>query len=335
MRFSSKNLAAFYYQMGTLVQAGVAIQQALTSARNTAPRPMRPAVDELSAAVNRGMPLHEAMEQCGKRFAPLDQRAINMTEHSGALDVGLLSLSKYYENRAAARSKLIGGSAYPVLLLIVGVFVSNFPAVFLGVSNGHPYSTLHYLWDTVGLLARLGLVIWGAWMVLRWMLTVPGLNVTIERLIVAVPVLGRLRFDYALSQWVSAIRLMLKAGIGVVPALESASRMVQSPLIQSAYEKAAPLIGTQLDVSQALAFSGVFPDYLIQMWSTGEKSGQMDEMLDRLAAFYEERWRDSLDKTVTWLPKIFYALVVMYMVKQIFSMFGNYMHVYDDFRNSN
>ena len=97
MRFSSKNLSAFYYQLGTLVQAGLPIQNALASMRNTAPRPMRSAVTELSATVNEGAPLHEAMEQCGNRFAQLDVHSINMTERSGALDVGLFSLSKYYE----------------------------------------------------------------------------------------------------------------------------------------------------------------------------------------------------------------------------------------------
>jgi type IV pilus assembly protein PilC len=74
----------------------------------------------------------------------------------------------------------------------------------------------------------------------------------------------------------------------------------------------------------------VFPDYLIQFWATGEQSGRMDEMLDRLAAYYEDRWRRSLDQTVTWLPRIAYALVAMYMAYQIFSMYSSYFHQYDE-----
>jgi type II secretory pathway component PulF len=152
----------------------------------------------------------------------------------------------------------------------------------------------------------------------------------VDRLLKSVPVFGRLRFDYALSQWVSSIRLMLAAGIGIVDALKSASQMVHCPLIADAYERAAPLIGGQLDVSQALASTHVFPDELIQFWATGEQSGKMDEMLDRLAKFYEERWRRSLDQVVTWLPRIAYALVALYMVCQIFSIFGSYMNTYND-----
>ena len=329
MRFSSKNLSVFYYQLGTLVQAGLPIQNALASMRNTAPRPMRSAVAELSATVNQGAPLHEAMEQCGSRFAPLDVHSINMTERSGALDVGLFSLSKYYESRADARRKLIAGSMYPVLMLTAAVFIVHFPALFLGALGGKPYTVLDYLRDTVGVLGGLVLIGWGAMFLFRWSLTVPGLNVTVDRLLLAVPVFGRLRFDYALCQWVSSIRLMLAAGIGIVDALKSASNTVHSPLIAAAYKRAAPQIGGQLEVSEALASTGVFPDHVIQFWATGEKSGRLDEMLDRLAKFYEERWRHSLDQTVIWLPRIAYGLVVIFMVFQTFKAFNTYLNAYN------
>lgn len=329
MKFSSKNLAAFYYQLGTLVQAGVPIQNALTSARKTAPRAMRSTVVTLSDSVNQGMPVHEAMERCGQRFAPLDKHALDMSGRSGALDIGFLSLSKYYESRAAARNKLIAGSMYPILLLLVAVFGSHFSTFFLGSAGGKPYTQLDYLRDTVGVLGLLVLVIGGALWLLRQSLKVPGLNVAVDRVLRAVPVLGGLRFDYALSRWVSSIRLMLRAGIGVVPALEYASRTTDSPLIEYGYQKAAPLIGSELQVSQALATTSVFPDHLIQFWATGEQSGRMDDMLDRLEKYYEDRWHRSLDQTVTWLPRIAYVLVAMYTVYQIFTMYSAYFGQYD------
>ena len=331
MRFSSKNLAAFYYQLGTLVKAGLPIQSALASVRNTAPRPMRAVVGALSTVVNGGRPLHEAMEAWVKQFCQLDRYAIAMSERSGALDAGLLSLSKYYEQRTTARSKLIAGLVYPVLMLTVAVFVSHFPELFLGSRGGKPYTMLNYLWDTAGLLARLALAGWGIVFLLRRALRLPGLNLLVDRCLRRVPIFGRLRFDYALSQWISSIRLMLRAGIGIVPALEYASRTVDSPSIAAAYEKTAPLIGGELEVSEALAVTAVFPDELIQFWATGERSGHMDEMLEKLAGFYEERWRRSLDQAVTWLPRIAYGLVVLYVVSQIFSTFGSIMNTYDEF----
>ena len=327
MGISSKTLVAFYYRLGTLVQAGVPIRSALDTMQKSGPRAMRAAAVTLSEAVKEGRPLSEGMDRCGKWFAPLDKHAVDLSARGGALDVGLLTLSKYYESRASARNKLIAGSVYPVVLLVVAVFGSHFPSLFLGASAGKPYTLADYLRDTVGLLAILGLIGGGALWLLRWSLRMPGLNVTVDRLLRAVPVLGRLRFDYALSQWVLTIRLMLRAGIGVVPALEYASRATNSPLIAYGYEKAAPRINGGLEVSQALALTGAFPDELIDFWATGEQSGRMDEMLDRLATHYEDRWRRSLDQVVTWLPRIAYVFVAAYVVYLIFTMYSAYFNL--------
>jgi type II secretory pathway component PulF len=325
VKFSPKNLGAFYYQLGTLVQAGLPIQSALASTQKTAPRAMRPTVEELSKIVNTGAPLHEAMEHCGRRFAAVDRYCVGITERSGALDAGLLSLSNYYDSLSEARRKLIVGSLYPAFLLTAAVFVIPLPTLVIG-----KMTVAGYLWQTAGLLARLAAGGWIVWQLLRLSFALPGLNVVIDRVVRALPVLGRLRFDYALSQWLGSIRLMLAAGIGVLQALEYASASSPSPLIAAAYKKATPLIGSELDVSQALAMTGEFPDDLIQLWATGEKSGRMDEMLERLAKLYEERWRNSLELTITWLPRITYFLVMLFVAWQIVSLYTAYLNTYDN-----
>jgi type II secretory pathway component PulF len=74
----------------------------------------------------------------------------------------------------------------------------------------------------------------------------------------------------------------------------------------------------------------VFPEDIIQFWATGEQSGRMDEMLDRLATHYEDRWRRNLDQTVTWLPRIAYVFVAAYVIYQIFTMYSAYFNQYND-----
>jgi len=322
--FSAKSLSAFYYQLGTLVQAGLPIQSALTSMRNTAPRRMRSTTAVLAEAVNAGLPPSEAMEKCGPSFSELDRQNIRIAERSGALDVVLLSLSKYYETRAAARNKLIAGSLYPAFVFSAGVFIPPLPGLVLG-----KMTVASYLWRTAGLLFSLAVLAWLVSRIFRWASTVPKLNVALDRALLAVPVFGRLRFDYALSQWLSSIRLMLTAGFGVIEALESAS--YTSPLIAEACRHARPHISSGMQISQALALTGVFPEELIQYWTTGEMSGRLDEMLDRLAAIYEDRWRRSLDYAVTWLPRIAYGLVAIYMVWQILTLATAYFNTYNQF----
>jgi type II secretory pathway component PulF len=200
------------------------------------------------------------------------------------------------------------------------VFISRLPQLVLGALGQTQYGPFDYLIDTFGFL---GLLV-AAGLVLRWLaqrlLRTPGVNVTVDRVLRAVPLFGRLRIDYALSQWLSSIRLMLNAGFAIFEALEYASETSPSPLIAHAYQKARPLIHSQMDVSAALQSTGVFSDELIQFWATGEQSGRMDEMLDRLARSYEDRWQRSLDQLAVWLPRVAYALVSLYIISQIFKL---------------
>jgi type IV pilus assembly protein PilC len=331
MKPTSKDLAVLYYQLGTMLQAGVSILSALTSLQETGPRPLRKTIAFLGERVQEGEPLHQAVAENPRcRFARLDQHTLAVSEQSGTLDVGLLSLGNYYENLARARRKLMSASMFPALILMVAVFVSHLPALVAGAMGQGNYSLPEYLRDTVGFLILLvlagGVISW----LIRTALKTPKLDLVMDRFIRFLPLVGRVRFDYALSQWISSVRLMLKAGFGVVAALEYSSKTINSPQIAHAYDIARPLIDSQLEVSRALQATGVFPEHLIQFWATGEQSGRLDDMLDRLAQYYEERWRHSLDLLSSWLPRIAYGLVCVYMIFQIANLLGPLMGAYTD-----
>ncbi len=331
MRPSSKDLAVLYYQLGTMLQAGVPIRNALTSLQETGPRPLRKTVAFLAGRVQEGEPLHQAVAESPRcRFARLDQHTLAVSEQSGALDVGLLSLGNYYENLARARRKMISASMFPALILMVAVFVSHLPALVVGALGQGNYGLPEYLRDTVGFLILLAVAACVIRWIIRTALKTSKLDLAMDRFIRFVPLVGRVRFDYALSQWVSSIRLMLKAGFGVVHALEFSSKTINSPRIAHAYDTARPLIDSQLEVSRALQATGVFPEHLIQFWATGEQSGRLDDMLDRLAQYYEERWRHSLDLLSSWLPRIAYGLVCVYMIFQMANLLGPLLGAYSE-----
>ncbi len=314
-----------------MTEAGVSIQSALATLQKSAPRAMRNTVARLSAAINRGESLHQALEQNSRHFPSIDRHTIAVSEQSGALEIGLLALNKYHEDRHAARGRIITASILPVLIMVAAVFIAHFPALVLGTTvQGDSYSSGDYFRDTIGFLVILVAIGIGAVWLTRTLFKVPGLNVTLDNVLRHVPVFGRLRYTYALSQWISAIRLMLRAGHGILPAMEYSSKMSPSPLIGYGYQKAQPLLNSSLDVSQALQSTGVFPDQLIQFWATGEKSGRMDDMLDRLAKQYEEQWRKSLDLVSVWLPRIAYGLVMVYVVIQMAKLLGPLLGTYQE-----
>jgi general secretion pathway protein F len=295
---------------------------------------MRRQVAVVADDVGQGTPFHEAINRFPDLFRDMDQQTIAVSEKSGALDSGLLSLSHYHDTRAKARDKIVSASMFPVALLVAAVFIGHLPQLVLGAMGQSQYSVVNYLFDTGGFLALLiGLVVLGDYL-LRRLLRIPGVNVTVDRFLRAIPVVGRVRFDYALSQWISSIRLMLNAGFAMFQALEYASNTTPSPLIAHAFAQARPLIHSQTDVSDALHATGVFPDEVIQLWATGEKSGRLDDMLERLAGQAEERWRRSLEQLAAWLPKIVYGLVCIYIVVQIFNLLAPIIGIYKDLLNN-
>ncbi|MBI4025589.1 MAG: type II secretion system F family protein [Verrucomicrobia bacterium] len=326
MKFASKDLAVFYTQLGTMIQAGVPIQNAM---KHAAPRPMRSVAAQLNDMVQRGEPLHAAIASQPKKFRSLDHQALFISERSGALDVGLFSLANYYGKRASAKSKIISASFFPALLLVGAVFISRIPAYILGAVGQGDYSALSFFRDTAGVLALLGGGVAGGCWVVRWLFTVPRLNLALDYAVRIIPVVGRFRFDYALSQWLQAIRLMLRAGQGIIEAMDYSTKMTTSPLIARGYALARPHLNSQLNVSQALEATGVFPPMLIQLWATGEQSGRMDEMLDRLVQAYEDQWQRSLAALASWLPRMVYGLVSLYIVSQIFQFAKGYVNTLD------
>lgn len=313
-----------------MIQAGVSVQQGLITLQRSAPRPMRPIVAGLAEAVGRGNPFHEAVTAYPDYFSEMDRHTIAVSERSGAFDIGLLSLGEYHATRAKARDQVRSALLFPVVLLTAAVFIGHFPALVLGELGQSPYTLTQYLWDTVGFLILLVVAIWIVMRLGRAVLRTPGINVKADRVLRGVPLVGRLRFDYALSQWISSIRLMLNAGFAIFEALDYASETTGSPLIADAFAKARPLIHGQGDVSGALESTGIFPPQVIQFWATGEKSGRLDEMLDRLAKQAEERWRQSLSHLTSWLPRVAYGLVSLYILFQIGKLLMPIIDVYKD-----
>lgn len=318
MRFSSKNLAIFYEQMGTMIRAGVPIQKALGSLRQTSPRSMRPVISQIAERVNSGEKLNESMALHFDRFAPMDYRGLAVAEQSGALDAGLFALADYHARRDAAQGRMISASIIPFLVLLFAVFIVPLPNLVLGITGGRNYSELDYLRDTVGLLALLIGGILGSLLLGKTLFHVPSLALPLDRLLRAIPIFGRVRFDYALARWLQSIRLMLNAGYGLIEAMQFSTEMVNSPILSKTFDQIHPHINSQLEVSQLLAQTRVFPDVVLQLWGTGEQSGKLDEMLEKAIQICEERWRKSMDRLAAWLPRVIYGLVCLYIVFQIF-----------------
>jgi len=312
-----------------MLQAGVGIQQALTALQKSAPRVMRPTVAQICAEVQQGWPFTDAMARHLRAFPELDHQILAIAEKSGAMDKALLSLANFHTQHHQAQSRAISSTILPALNLVAAIFVCHLPKLIVA-SEGPEYTIFHYLRDTVGFLIGIVALIAAILILFRQLLRWPATALATDFFVRKIPLIGSLRFNYVLSQWIEAIRLMLNAGYGVLDAMKQANTIIRSPILQYAYAKMEPQLHHQLGVSEAMGATGIFPDMLIQYWSTGEQSGKMDEMLLKLSKFYEEVWQKSLNRLATWLPRIIYGLVALFIAFQIIKFFLAYMHQIDE-----
>jgi type II secretory pathway component PulF len=318
--FSSKNLTVFYAHLATMLDAGLPIERALSTLIKTSPRAMHASINELIQTVRRGAPLSEGLLTCGKNFPEIDRQTLVICEKSGSIERGLASLADYHEKKMQARNKVISSSTYPFLLLVVGIFISRVPDLILGWMGKINYTMFNYLRDTLGVLILFALFVYLIVWLFRTGFKVPGLNVTLDKIVRFIPGYGSFQMDYTLSRWTSCIRLMLNAGYGVVEALDISTKLVASPMIAYAYSKAKPLINNPMNVSRAFEETGLFRPILVQFWSTGEESGKIDDMLVKLTEHFEYEWRRSLDNLTAWIPRILYAVILLILAMQILRM---------------
>ncbi|MDD2708902.1 MAG: type II secretion system F family protein [Verrucomicrobiae bacterium] len=325
MRISSRQLEMFYVQLGTMIESGVPIQQALRSQEKTVAPRLRSTVARWREWTEQGHPLHEAMGLTPGRIAEFDRQTLQICEQSGTLDKGLLSLGQYHQKRGEAIRRIVGITILPVILLVAAVFVPRIPKLVLAFMGQGEDTMGAFFMDTAGWLASLVFGVAGMFWLAQILLRHPATGPAMDWLLNAIPLFGGFRKAHALSVWAQQVRMMLAAGHGVVPAMENASRFSPSPLIAAAFPRIKPFINSQLEVSEVLAGSGVFPPMFCQLWSAGERSGRLDEMLDRLSRHFEDEWRRKLAQLAVALPFFIYLLVSGFIIMQIFKMMGSYV----------
>ena len=141
---------------------------------------MRNQVAAVADAVGQGEPLHQAITRYPEQFGAVDLQTIAVSEKSGALDIGLLSLSQYHDARAQAHSKIRSASTFPALLLVAAVFISHIPKLVLSAMGQPSYSVTQFLIDTFGFLAFLVFLAFLITNSLRWPPRAPGANVAVN-----------------------------------------------------------------------------------------------------------------------------------------------------------
>lgn len=307
-KLTSKELTLFTRQLSSLVQVSP-LEEALRLIGNQNEKPhVQQRIATVHGGVIEGQRLSEAMRREPKSFPPLYRAMIAAGESSGTLPDITERLADLLERQAELRGKLIGTLAYPIVLALVSIIVvallmiAVVPKVveqFDDVNQQLPMVTrivigissfLADWWWAIAILIGLAALI--GWRTLKE----PQIKYRFDGFLLRLPFFGRLLRDLHAARLARTLSTMVASRLPIIEGLKLTTNTINNSVLRKASEDMVEAIRGGGSLSTALKNSGVFPPMLVYMTSSGEASGQLDDMLAR-AAGYLEREFDNFSST--------------------------------------
>jgi general secretion pathway protein F len=301
-RLSLAELSVMTRQLSTMIGAGLPLMDGLTSLIEQIDRPTsRKIWISVRERVKEGASLADALSVQSEVFSPLYLNMVKSGEQSGTLGLMLLRLAEMLEYQARLRSRVLEAVIYPIVLLTTSLLILFFlilfvmpkiAQVFADMGQALPLPTRillgtsqwlrDYWWLVAG--ALFGGLLWG-----QRALSTPEGRLRRDRWILKLPIFGRLANMVALSRFALTLSTLLGAGIPLLRALGIVKGVVGNLVLEGAIEEAAHNIREGESIAGPLQRSGLFPGFVIQMIAVGERSGELTQMLKKVADAYDHQ----------------------------------------------
>ena len=300
-KVSNKDLAIFTRQFATMINAGLPLVSCLDIQAQQQENPtFKKVLETIKADVEGGSTLAEALNRQKHIFSELYINMAAAGEAGGILDNILMRLAIYLEKAEALVSKVKRAMIMPVILTSVAVgaaavllifVIPIFEKMFAGMGAKLPGPTLF----VVGLskflqkyIIPIIIVVTAAIIALqRWYKTDKG-QLYLDSLMLKIPILGNLQQKSAVARFARTLGTLLSSGVAILDALEITAKTAGNRVVQDAIMSARKSIGGGETISAPLRTMKIFPPMVVQMISVGEATGGLDEMLNKIADFYDE-----------------------------------------------
>jgi type IV pilus assembly protein PilC len=297
-----KEKAIFASKLAALVDAGVPIVRSLDLMASQQRLPMfKRALLQISLDVNQGTAMGAAMRQWPKVFDQLSIAMVEAGEAGGVLDESLKRLAKLLEDNARLQNQIKGALGYPVAVLVIAILVflgmtifliPTFAGIFKDLGAELPLFTQLMVDLSELLRSPFSLLLGGSLLVAVWMLSrfysTPQGRRTIDRLLLRLPLFGDLIMKTATAQFCRIFSSLTRAGVPILMSLEISSETAGNSIISDAILASRGLVQEGVMLSAALIRQNVLPDMALSMLAIGEETGEMDQMLSKVADFYED-----------------------------------------------
>jgi type IV pilus assembly protein PilC len=325
-----RDLTVFSRQFATMVNAGLALLQSLDILSNQTESPvLRTTLRGVRTDVEAGLPLSQALGKHPHIFSRLYVDLVRAGETGGVLDVILLRLATYLEKMESLRRKVRTAMAYPVTVVSVAMLITFglitfgipvFAKLYEGFGAQLPLPTRilialssflrQFFLVIVALLA--GSII----LFQRWRSTQAGAR-RFDAFMLRVPIIGGLLLKTAIARFTRTFGILLSSGVPVLEALEVVANTAGNKIIEAATLRSRAGIKEGETIAAPLERTSVFPPMVTQMIAVGEETGELSDMLIKIADFYDEEVDTAtaaLTAMVEPLLMVFIGVVIGFIV---------------------
>lgn len=314
-------LALFSQELLSLLRAGLSIVEAIETLAQKEARPYaKKTLDQVISLLYQGRTFSAAMQQMPQAFPPLYIATVSASERSGDLTEALTRYIAYHNQIDVIRKKVVSASIYPMLLLAVGGLVTlflmgyvvpKFSVVYENAGTNLPWMSQILLeWGKLigahttevfgGIIALIAAAIYA--------LMRPEIRGFLTAQFWKIPALGDRLHVFQLARFYRTSGMLLRGGIPAVSALGMVTGLLD-PAVAKQLAQAIKQIGEGITMSEAMEQNGLTTPVAARMLRVGERSGQMGEMMERIAAFYDEE----IARWVEWVTRLFEPLLMLFI----------------------
>ncbi len=297
---SQSDVAVMTRQLATLVRAGIPLVESLSSLTETVQNEaLMRIITRVRESVNEGIPFSRSLAEYPKVFPTLYVNMVAAGEASGTLEAVLERLADFMEGQARLKGKVFAALAYPVLMMVIGsvlvgvlmiAVVPKVTSIFENLGRALPWytnllifvsSTVANWWWLILTVVSLAVIVFR-----RWVAT-PGGRMKWDSFVLRVPIFGSLNLLIAVARFSRTLSTLLNSGVQLLTAMEIGRNVLGNARLQKVVDGVIEAIREGESIADPLKRSRAFPPMMTNMIAVGERTGQLEEMLDNVSRAYE------------------------------------------------
>lgn len=320
-KITQGDIAVFTRQLSTMMKAGLPMMQAFDIvAKGSNNASMTKLLLAIRSDVEQGSSLAEAFSKHPKYFDKFYVNLVAAGETGGVLESLLDKLATYKEKTQAIKKKVKSALTYPIAIIVVAIVLimvmmmyvlPEFGKIYSGMGAELPALT-QFMMDIssyfvahgwIIIIAMVGSVV----LFLQWLKRSPKLQKKMDALLLRLPIFGDIVRKAILARWARTTATLFTAGVPLVEVLDSVAGASGNIIYEEATKEIRSKVNQGISLTSSVIATNLFPNMMVQMTSIGEETGALDDMLNKVAEFYEEE----VDTAVAMLSSLMEPIIMV------------------------